>query len=1357
MPEKFQPVSSHLTLKEREEARSLRSVDLSDAEIGDRRNALADVNLVWFLLKMSQTDIMSAEDDSTSQHVPTWTAFFELYSGKQAPKTTIGYALYMYPQTPTNPDIVKTSLDYFVSMNLKLDPEYWNKNAQNTLNDILSTKPNTNVAKNVIMFLGDGMGISTITAARIYKGQKNNQTGEESFLSWDKFKDTALLKTYNVDKQVPDSAGTAVAFLSGVKSNAWVLGVDAKAKKGDCLSSKGAEIDSIATWFQKENKATGFVTTSRITHASPAGLYANIPHRDWESDDKIPMDQRPYNCKDIARQLIEDDPGRNLKVILGGGRRHFFPNTTLDKKSNKANVRTDGRNLVEEWMSDKAKKNSKYSYVTNLEEFNKVDLKTTDYLLGLFEHSNMNYELNRDTSPKGEPSLREMTIKAIEMLSKEPNGYFLFVEAIYRLCDKQNTEFVHVLVLTMLITKIWQYMPWKRHISLTKAVQAALDRVNTDETLIVVTADHAHSVKITGSQNRGTNILGIAENSVADGLPYTTILYSSGPGYVSNGTAARQKLANNFTIDKNYEYMATVPRNWSAHGGEDIQVAAYGPMSHLFRGVQEQNYVAHVMAYASCVGRNKNHCQNASSGGARISHRIEGVKAEIAGTMGGFGLLVSLPEKFLVVTVATEETDGYLRFQRSAEKYGISVKVLGMGEKWNGGDVKRSVGGGHKVNLLRKGIAKYAKSEDLIIMFIDSYDVVFSANQSTIIEAFLNAKSKIVFSAEEYCWPDKSLAPQYPKGETGSDQLYLNSGDNQLDILNISGFMGYAPEIVKMISNGEIEDQDDDQLFYTRIYLNQELREELSISLDHKSRIFQCLHGAVNDMELRFSEEDAYLRNMAHDTHPLIIHGNGGSKLALNSFGNYLAKSWHPETGCSICKENTISLQDKKDEDLPTVLLGIFVLHPTSFFPEFLERISKLNYPKTKIDLFFYNGAKYHVKEVADFLKKYQDQYRSSHILSFEDLGEEGARDQAIERSQSLKSDYFFSVDSEAMLTNPNVLRSLIEQNRKVLAPLLVRPFKLWSNFWGALSSEGYYSRSFDYLAIVQDERKGAWNVPYMHTCYLIQGSFLQSENFNLKYQSEEIEKDLVFSYYMRDNGHFMYISNLESYGHLTDSDNFDTKRLHPNLFLMFENRVDWEARYIHENYSKYTEENADVEQPCPDVYWFPIVSELFCNQIVEELEAFGKWSDGTNSDPRLANGYENVPTRDIHMNQIGLEKQWLHFLREFIRPMQEKLFPGYFHDPPQALLNFVVRYRPDEQPALRPHHDTSTYTMNLALNRPGIDFQGGGCRFVRYNCSVTQTRKGWAFIHPGRLTHYHEGLETTAGTRYIFVSFIDP
>ena len=87
----------------------------------------------------------------------------------------------------------------------------------------------------------------------------------------------------------------------------------------------------------------------------------------------------------------------------------------------------------------------------------------------------------------------------------------------------------------------------------------------------------------------------------------------------------------------------------------------------------------------------------------------------------------------------------------------------------------------------------------------------------------------------------------------------------------------------------------------------------------------------------------------------------------------------------------------------------------------------------------------------------------------------------------------------------------------------------------------------------------------------------------------------------------------------------------------------------------------------------------------------------------------------------------------------------------------FVVRYKHDEQPSLRPHHDTAVYTINVALNHAGVDYEGGGCRFVRQNCSVQDTRKGWMLMHPGTLTHLHEGLPTTKGTRYIIVSFIDP
>lgn len=90
-------------------------------------------------------------------------------------------------------------------------------------------------------------------------------------------------------------------------------------------------------------------------------------------------------------------------------------------------------------------------------------------------------------------------------------------------------------------------------------------------------------------------------------------------------------------------------------------------------------------------------------------------------------------------------------------------------------------------------------------------------------------------------------------------------------------------------------------------------------------------------------------------------------------------------------------------------------------------------------------------------------------------------------------------------------------------------------------------------------------------------------------------------------------------------------------------------------------------------------------------------------------------------------------------------------------MLAFVVRYRPGEQDHLKPHNDASTYTLNIALNTPQVDFEGGGCRFIRYNCSILSNKKGWGTIHPGRLTHLHEGLKVTKGTRYIFVSFIDP
>ena len=157
-------------------------------------------------------------------------------------------------------------------------------------------------------------------------------------------------------------------------------------------------------------------------------------------------------------------------------------------------------------------------------------------------------------------------------------------------------------------------------------------------------------------------------------------------------------------------------------------------------------------------------------------------------------------------------------------------------------------------------------------------------------------------------------------------------------------------------------------------------------------------------------------------------------------------------------------------------------------------------------------------------------------------------------------------------------------------------------------------------------------------------------------------------------------------------------------------------SRYLHPNYSTSLEADTKVEEPCPDVFWFPIFTEKFCEELVAEAEHYGEWSDGSNADSRLESGYEAVPTRDIHMRQLGLDTEWLHILDTYVRPLQETVFPEYTQRPPRSRMNFLVRYRPEEQSSLRPHHDTSTYTINIALNTAGVDYE------VSSNISTSST-----------------------------------
>ena len=441
-------------------------------------------------------------------------------------------------------------------------------------------------AKNVILFVGDGMGVSTVTAARILDGQLRGETGEENELFFETFPNLALAKTYNTDAQVPDSAGTMTAMVTGVKTRAGLISVSDAALRGDCASQQGTELPTFLEIAEMRGLATGVVSTARLTHATPAANYAHIMERNFESDADAAGLSNPGDCADIARQLIEFtdnvEGSDGLEVALGGGRGAFLPNFEgADPEDGEAGNRLDGRDLTGEWVE----RHDDAAYVWNAEQFAAVDSSEVSHLLGLFELSHMEYELDRENDAGGEPSLSEMTAKAIGILSKNPSGYYLNVEAGRIDHAHHATSPRRALVDT---------------IEFARAVQTAYEMVDLSETLIIVTADHSHVFTVAGYPGRGNPILGIVAGGdgepelAADGMPYTTLGYINGPN-----PGRDEDLSHVDTTHESFRSQSLVPLGSETHGGEDVAVYAVGPGSDLVRGVIEQNVIFHIMMEAT--------------------------------------------------------------------------------------------------------------------------------------------------------------------------------------------------------------------------------------------------------------------------------------------------------------------------------------------------------------------------------------------------------------------------------------------------------------------------------------------------------------------------------------------------------------------------------------------------------------------------------------------------------------------------------------------------------------------------------------------------------------------------------------
>ena len=316
-----------------------------------------------------------------------------------------------------------------------------------------------------------------------------------------------------------------------------------------------------------------------MTGASPAGTYAHTASRDWMNNEETPED-----CEDIAKQLIRNKPGKDFNVIFGGGGKLFT------NEKNDLEGRTDGLDLIGEWKENKKTTGNGYAYVTNLTQLKSDD---TDYILGIFNDDKFEYNLDL-TEEDDQPDLEDMTRKAIEILSKNENGFVLFIEAAH--VDKAHHD--------NLAQKSLEEV-----LRLDEAVTAALEMSDLEETLIIVTADHSHSLTINGYPKRGTDIFGYDDTTDEqlsdDGFFYPTLMYATGPGRKPAGyDVSKEKDLKS----KDYVAPATFMRESSAHQGEDVAVYAVGPQAHLFKGLIQQYYIPHILAYAACIGKGDKFC-----------------------------------------------------------------------------------------------------------------------------------------------------------------------------------------------------------------------------------------------------------------------------------------------------------------------------------------------------------------------------------------------------------------------------------------------------------------------------------------------------------------------------------------------------------------------------------------------------------------------------------------------------------------------------------------------------------------------------------------------------------------------------
>ncbi len=446
-------------------------------------------------------------------------------------------------------------------------------------------------AKNVILFIGDGMSMQAKELGRILsKGMSDGKFND--VLAMEKMPNMALITTSGYDSIVTDSANSMSAYMTGNKSVVNAMGVYENKTKDPLDDPK---VETAAEILSRSKKMSyGMVSTAAVTDATPAAVTSHTRRRGEQNF--------------IASEFLNRN--NPPKVVMGGGAQFFLPLSTPGSK------RKDSRNLIQEF------KDKGYAFAGNKTELNA--LGSDKPILGLFTMNHMNVYMDREFLPKNQkvlkgfmdqPGLLDMTKKAVSVLEKNPNGFFLMSEG--GSIDKQ------------LHTMDWQRSTYDT-IEFDKTIEWAQDyaKKHNDDTLIIVVADHAHGVSISGTYKEENGKTGREAVRVYGSAKWPTFTDANHDGFPDNpdpDVTLAVQYANAPDHYENYRFQptptvpATVDANGKVtanpkrapkgarlvqgdlptttgetqecHSADDVVLMAQGPGSEYFHGVMDNTEV----------------------------------------------------------------------------------------------------------------------------------------------------------------------------------------------------------------------------------------------------------------------------------------------------------------------------------------------------------------------------------------------------------------------------------------------------------------------------------------------------------------------------------------------------------------------------------------------------------------------------------------------------------------------------------------------------------------------------------------------------------------------------------------------